>query len=512
MSSKNLSRRQFMSAAGAAVVLGTSMLDARGGGLRRRGCCPCPVGGDTTPPPPAVRVRPNIASLSEPQLASLKQGIAAMKALPATDPRSWQFQANIHGMLGPATNPLFKQCEHNTLQFFTWHRAYLYYFERILREMSGDPALNLPYWDWTTAPALPEPYRLPAASTNPLFESSRNINDGSALPSNVVVDDLNNAMTSTTFPPSGFVGFSPSLEGSPHGAVHGLVGGLMGSVPTAGNDPIFWLHHCNIDRLWDRWLNLGGGRANPTDAAYLDKMYSFADETGATVTRKVREIISSAVLGYRYDDTPNPPAVAMAMMMVMPPGARSDEKAKPILAASSEKSDRKPAAPPSQPLGFKTERVTLHVDQQHAPALKAAAEPARAKPGKILLQIEGLSIADMPSFTYGVYLNLPEGNVRAESVKTHYVGTVNFFGHDPQSRKDGHGHADATFSETFDVSEIAARLQKAGQWKPESLSVTLRPVTPVPPRGGEEALNKRSEASAAKAKISYTRINVLVTP
>src|SRR5882724_4208500 len=136
MSNQRVSRRQFLSAAGAAIALGTCALDVRAHGLRRRVCCPCPcpATGETITPPPTVRVRPNIASLSDPQLASLKQGIAAMKALPATDPRSWQFQANIHGMLGPPTNPLFSQCEHGSLQFFTWHRGYLYYFERILRE------------------------------------------------------------------------------------------------------------------------------------------------------------------------------------------------------------------------------------------------------------------------------------------------------------------------------------------------------------------------------------------
>jgi Common central domain of tyrosinase/Polyphenol oxidase middle domain len=234
-----------------------------------------------------------------------------MKALPASDPRSWRFQANIHGTLDPASNPLFNQCEHGTLLFLAWHRGYLYYFERILRWAAGDPELTLPYWDWTTAPALPDPYRTPASPSNPLYDATRMINDGSALPPDVVVDDLNTALNFVPFPPNGSIGFSPSLEGSPHGAVHVLVGGNMGSVPTAANDPIFWLHHGNMDRIWDRWLNLGGGRLNPSDAAFLDTPYSFADETGGTVTVKVRDIISSLQLGYRYDDVPNPPNAAV---------------------------------------------------------------------------------------------------------------------------------------------------------------------------------------------------------
>ena len=48
-----------------------------------------------------------------------------------------------------------------------------------------------------------------------------------------------------------------------HNKVHLYIGGLMKSVPTSSNDPIFWLHHCNIDRLYEKWL------ANPeADISY----------------------------------------------------------------------------------------------------------------------------------------------------------------------------------------------------------------------------------------------------
>jgi len=33
--------------------------------------------------------------------------------------------------------------------FFSWHRMYLYWFERIVRRMSGDDTWALPYWNWT---------------------------------------------------------------------------------------------------------------------------------------------------------------------------------------------------------------------------------------------------------------------------------------------------------------------------------------------------------------------------
>jgi hypothetical protein len=168
-----------------------------------------------------------------------------MVTRPLNDPTSWGFQANVHGMPGPRTNPLWKRCEHGTLLFLAWHRGYLYFFERMLRKAAEDDTLTLPYWDWTASPAVPLAYRDPANATNPLFHE-RDINDGSLIPSQFVVDDLNTAIAQT-----GFNGFSPSLEESPHGQVHVFVGGDMGSVPTSARDPIFWLHHCNIDRLWN---------------------------------------------------------------------------------------------------------------------------------------------------------------------------------------------------------------------------------------------------------------------
>ena len=39
------------------------------------------------------------------------------------------------------------------------------------------------------------------------------------------------------------------LESQPHDVVHVSLNGLMDDPDTAAEDPIFWLHHANIDRL-----------------------------------------------------------------------------------------------------------------------------------------------------------------------------------------------------------------------------------------------------------------------
>ena len=90
----------------------------------------------------------------------------------------------------------------------------------------------------------------------------------------------------------------------------------MAQVPTSARDPIFWLHHCNIDRMWNKWLNFADGRMNPADPGWLNVPYSYADENGQTVTVKVSDIVGSAALGYVYDNVPNPAPPAMAPMHV----------------------------------------------------------------------------------------------------------------------------------------------------------------------------------------------------
>lgn len=70
-------------------------------------------------------------------------------------------------------------------------------------------------------------------------------------------------------------------------------------------DPIFWLHHCNIDRLWQEWLR-GSGHANPTAAAWLNEAFDFHNSSGAAVSMRVSEVVNTrrAPLSYRYDDEP----------------------------------------------------------------------------------------------------------------------------------------------------------------------------------------------------------------
>ncbi len=198
----------------------------------------------------ATFVRRDIGNLAanDPVILSYRKAVKAMKALPSSNPLSWSYQAAIHGTL-TGSNTAWNTCEHHTNEFWPWHRMYLYWFERIIRKMSGDPNFALPYWNWSSATQrqLPAVFR---DTTSELYTSQRAaaLNNGTgSLPASIT-----SYTSAFTFVP--FVSGSSGVESGPHDNIHVTIGGLMSSILTAGQDPIFFVHHCNIDRLWNLWL------------------------------------------------------------------------------------------------------------------------------------------------------------------------------------------------------------------------------------------------------------------
>ena len=276
-----------------------------------------------------------------------------MKARPLSDPTSWDFQVNIHATRDLSNPAVWNQCQHGNYYFLPWHRMYIYWFERILRDASGDPELALPYWNYTSPAArtLPEVYRVPAIASNPLYVAERNtdaggVNNGARLPASAAA---------TAWLPFRLVNFSTALPSgaafggrvvdrpvhlmptmgsfeSYHNVMHVLIGGENGymSDPTAASrDPIFFAHHANVDRLWNRWLDQGGGRANPLDdRTWMDTRFKFFDEKGRPREIAVRDALDEQKLGYRYDDDPTP--------LAQPRPARTTPAAPSVPMAASE--------------------------------------------------------------------------------------------------------------------------------------------------------------------------------
>ncbi len=213
---------------------------------------------------------------------------------------------------------------------------YLSAFELIVQDALEDPDWSLPYWyaidpDDSDKSVLPSAF-LDRGKSLYTDQRSRPANGGEPFPdlSQTLIDALAADIFSTPFGTSTFGGgerSTPSfngeevglLEGVPHGAVHSLVGndydaagklirrGWMGSFYTAGLDPVFWLHHANIDRLWQVWLDQDPAHLNPTDdPAWFDTEFSFPKVGGGLNTWKVGAVLDTASLGYNYESTAPP--------------------------------------------------------------------------------------------------------------------------------------------------------------------------------------------------------------
>jgi tyrosinase len=247
-----------------------------------------------TAAPRALRHRRSARRLSAGQVGDLRAAITAAQAISASDDRSYQYWAGIHGL------PLPEWCQHGSILFLPWHRAYLYFFERQLQDRVA--GATLPWWDWTQAhdEGIPIAYsrkRTPDGKANPLASSpiqpSGRANPGEAK---TVRQPHDTRLLPTPQKVEGvlenrdFFTFQTQLE-EIHNGVHIWVGGTMHAIETAAYDPLFWAHHCMIDRLWYLWQLDHPGAGLP--AAYLNQALP---PFGMTV----RQTLDITSLGYDY--------------------------------------------------------------------------------------------------------------------------------------------------------------------------------------------------------------------
>src|SRR5262245_24612688 len=95
-------------------------------------------------------------------------------AIDAAPPSRKQFYQGLHDLSFPAQPPgvaaqVWDKCVHGDLQFLTWHRIFLFYFEKVLQQAAGDSTLRLPYWDYTD----PNQLQLPAQFAQPTLSDGR---------------------------------------------------------------------------------------------------------------------------------------------------------------------------------------------------------------------------------------------------------------------------------------------------------------------------------------------------
>ena len=442
----------------------------------------------------APHVRRNIWTLpaGDHTVQDYARAVAIMKGRPAADPTSWTYQAAMHGTHASAVKPLWNGCQHGTWFFLAWHRLFIYYFEQIVRaavvQAGGSPDWSLPFWDYGAGgqqATLPPAFRSQTVngSPNPLFEARRapGVNSGLAL--SPAVTSAQRALRSPRFTGlsqfgggvTGVAQFSNStgqIEATPHNVVHDAVGGnggLMADPDAAAADPIFWVHHANIDRLWFIWST--PRHRSPTDARWAGQRFSFFDAGGNRVTKTPADVIDIVgQLGYTYEVAP-PAAPAAAVPPSGPEDITGPEppEPEPELVGASEA--------PVQLVGVPAS-VSVSIDQQaHKAAIEATGAGA-GEPGRILLSVEDIEAEKNPGTVYGIYLNLP-ADAAPDVAESHHAGNVSFFGVERARNPRGDEHAHS-LRVVQDITDLVQSLAAQGQWDGQHVEVTFRPLGLIP--------------------------------
>lgn len=296
------------------------------------------------------------------------KGVGVMQSKALDDKNSWWFFAAIHGIElegwktieHPPQVPTFpvpsqgiqsefwNQCQHQSWYFTPWHRGYLIAIEEQIRtsiiSLGGPDDWSLPYWNYfgtenqyKIPPAFNQP-NLPDGTPNPLFVTARY---GPKDDGNVYVVKT----TDNTLPPSyrvsekcqentKFTGSDPrtllpgyggpitkfnwnggvngNLESNPHNWIHVHIGGfnrpgLMSDPSFAALDPIFYLHHCNIDRMWASWNE--AGNSNPQEQDWLNgptalgqRKFIMPLPNGNSWIYTPKDLNSLSQLNYNYEE------------------------------------------------------------------------------------------------------------------------------------------------------------------------------------------------------------------
>jgi tyrosinase len=450
-----------------------------------------------------VRTRPDVWKLAEwdPTLVWYAKAIAEMQTRPLADPTSWRYQAAIHdydrlgdpNRIPGETLPsianrrrFWSQCQHGSWFFLPWHRMYLAYFEQIVAaavvSLGGPEDWALPYWDYSDASnadarRLPPAFRaaqMPDGQPNPLRVEDRGFgsNEGNQIADEFDVD-LTPSLTEPLFatPSFGANGFGGPrtnfmhgggtigvLEAVPHGSMHMAVGGGMGSFNTAGLDPVFWLHHANIDRLWQVWLNRDNAHLNPNEPQWA-RQFDFHDAAGAIVTLTAPQVVDSTIapLRYEYEDVSDPLAVARAA------AARSVEAAmeNPEMVGATQ-----------QPFNLTGEVTTARLAVSAPTGPARAAGRAAARTGPIYLNIENIK-GRQAGTSYAVYVNVPEGEDPAQHREL-LAGILPMFGLPEASRADADSDGSGLVY-ALEIGNIVRGLEARNAWNPDDIRVTFVP-------------------------------------
>jgi tyrosinase len=333
------------------------------------------------------------------------RAVSTMRANTNTaSPASWGYWVGVHG----------SYCPHGKPYFLAWHRGFLVRFEAQLRKAAANSALVLPYWDYYNEPILPTEFQDPSS---PLYLAGRTGKDVSrALSLTAFGSNL------TNFPRGWTDAFEPAVESAPHNPVHNLIGGAMANVSISPRDPIFWLHHGNIDRLWDAWVHAGAGRHMPsTTSSYWSGSFIY----GAAVAGMPRvDTYSPSTLGYRYDVSVLPSTQLGLQADAVQFASISDAVVAPLPAQGTSLGGAGGLV-----LGSRSARVRIALNREGRDRVRSLVIGPQTTGNALRVVLDGITVTPAGArggYFYKILLNLPARGL-AQPEQNYLVGTLGPF-------------------------------------------------------------------------------------
>jgi tyrosinase len=217
---------------------------------------------------------------------------------------------------------------HSRAGFLPWHRSFLLDLERELQNI--DPTVALPYWkfDQPARKLFNRDFIGTSSSTGTVQFSPTNPLQNWATDGTVPGIDRTpffNTSTQSAFvsselttlglggPGKEFVRFR-AMEGDPHGDAHTSFSGSISDIPTACKDPLFFLLHANVDRLWAKWQWLNA-KFDLSDV----KTYTFLGAAGDPGSTRIGHNLKDTMWPWNQEDVPPRPPTAPGGTMALSP-------------------------------------------------------------------------------------------------------------------------------------------------------------------------------------------------
>jgi tyrosinase len=399
---------------------------------------------------------------STPQYTSFLNAVRTMKAnTNSSSPSSWEYWTNVH----------LNYCPHGIAYFLAWHRGYLYYFEQQLRIVSGDNQLSVPYWNYYKYPQIPAEFTDPATN-NPLYMPRTGTNVYNALTLSPFASTVWNFQRGTTN------AFEPQIEAGPHNPVHNLIGGEMANM-TSPRDPIFYLHHANIDRLCHAWalpdgklIPSTGNPYNPSrDSPYWAGSFTYS----STLTMPRYKTYYPGWLNFDYADdnkpTSLPPSaqanpdspIKLVQAQVAPVLTRPATGNFPAAAARAISATRRSLGGVSgvvlteAPVSARLPLAASALQSLQNAVSMAVSPPAQLTTGTfqsvklVLDSLQLLGAGAKGGYFYNIYINLPPTG-DAGNGRRYFLGTVGPF---EIAGASHHGPATLEFPATEVLSQLS---------------------------------------------------------